>query len=717
MGNGLGILDDSPELEEGEVLEEGEIDPSALAAAAATDWSQASFAMMALLQDFENKHELNNAEKGAAAQEAAVAAVNAAANAGQGTHSSSAARKDNPPFKLRLYFNTSDSHSLGLKKSLLTRGHRWLLVKLSNLKTLHREYSALQSCDLLHLKNALLLPPTNAAEAIAQAEGRAPGAASTSSASATSASSSTNPACVLAGIARQATVPLMLAQFPPHLSSSLNTAQRTAIARALLRKEGFSLVQGPPGTGQLQDTSFQTNPHSCHHSICSFPFLCLLSYVFFSKRTGKTKTIVGMINMLYLQFQAKMFLAGHESSYKPPGSIGGGGAAPLMSRQVSAHSRNALQRSSSTSGTGSSSSSSKQFRLLVCAPSNAAINEIVDRLEGALLDFDGKPVQLNIVRLGAGANKDKMTRNTPRPAAGAAGASGAAAMLPFHERVSLDQLVRDHKASQEAGGGGSGNGGLDGGLADDSAGIAAELASTPLEVLKSRAVAAIRTHQERVSESNRIHARIKEIEILVRQAELEREHELMMVEAGQVPKPAPGGSTVGVASNAGASSGGGSTGDGNALTRLAAYEAELEQLNVKKRAALQAKAEQNRVVALIKASAAAEQRTSLSPMDNLRCALLRRAHIVCTTLSGAGIEMFRNLKLSFSSVIVDESAQSSEIQTLIPLKYNVKRCILGQLFSFIALRLAQGWLSLLLTNALLLCFYVCMCAQSVIRTS
>jgi len=230
-GNGGGLLDD---VADGE-LEEGEIDPAALLA----DWSKAPFAMLALLQDFDNKHELNRAENAAAASAAAQAAsVATAAPAGPSS------RKDNnPPFKLRVFFDTRDVHSLQLKQSFLAPKHRWLMLKLSNLKTLHREYSALQSCDSLLLKNALLHPPTNEAEAkafyrngdassAAQSDGRA-----------------VNPASVLAGVARGATVPLMLQQFPTHLRD-FNEAQRTAIAQALLRREGFCLVQGPPGTGQ-----------------------------------------------------------------------------------------------------------------------------------------------------------------------------------------------------------------------------------------------------------------------------------------------------------------------------------------------------------------------------------------------------------------------------------------------------------------------------------
>ncbi|KAI9275791.1 AAA domain-containing protein [Phascolomyces articulosus] len=50
--------------------------------------------------------------------------------------------------------------------------------------------------------------------------------------------------------------------------------------------------------------------------------------------------------------------------------------------------------------------------------------------------------------------------------------------------------------------------------------------------------------------------------------------------------------------------------------------------------------------------------------------------IVCATLSGSGNEMLTSMGLMFETVVVDEAAQSVEISSLIPLKYDCKRCIL-----------------------------------------
>lgn len=52
------------------------------------------------------------------------------------------------------------------------------------------------------------------------------------------------------------------------------------------------------------------------------------------------------------------------------------------------------------------------------------------------------------------------------------------------------------------------------------------------------------------------------------------------------------------------------------------------------------------------------------------------ADVVCATLSGSGHDMLTSMGLSFGTVIVDEAAQSVEVSSLIPLKYDCQRCIL-----------------------------------------
>lgn len=52
------------------------------------------------------------------------------------------------------------------------------------------------------------------------------------------------------------------------------------------------------------------------------------------------------------------------------------------------------------------------------------------------------------------------------------------------------------------------------------------------------------------------------------------------------------------------------------------------------------------------------------------------AHVICTTLSGSGHEIFQGMNVEFETVIIDEAAQCIELSALIPLKYGCSKCVL-----------------------------------------
>ena len=54
--------------------------------------------------------------------------------------------------------------------------------------------------------------------------------------------------------------------------------------------------------------------------------------------------------------------------------------------------------------------------------------------------------------------------------------------------------------------------------------------------------------------------------------------------------------------------------------------------------------------------------------------IIKKAEIVCATLSGAGAEVLTGQV--FETVIIDEAAQANEPSVLIPLKYSCDHCIL-----------------------------------------
>jgi len=56
--------------------------------------------------------------------------------------------------------------------------------------------------------------------------------------------------------------------------------------------------------------------------------------------------------------------------------------------------------------------------------------------------------------------------------------------------------------------------------------------------------------------------------------------------------------------------------------------------------------------------------------------ILDGAHVLCSTLSGSGHDMFQNLNIEFETVVIDEAAQSIELSALIPLKYGCAKCIM-----------------------------------------
>ncbi|KAJ6151321.1 hypothetical protein N7470_007915 [Penicillium chermesinum] len=56
--------------------------------------------------------------------------------------------------------------------------------------------------------------------------------------------------------------------------------------------------------------------------------------------------------------------------------------------------------------------------------------------------------------------------------------------------------------------------------------------------------------------------------------------------------------------------------------------------------------------------------------------IINGAHVICTTLSGSGHEIFQGMNIEFETVIIDEAAQCIELSALIPLKYGCSKCIL-----------------------------------------
>jgi hypothetical protein len=63
-------------------------------------------------------------------------------------------------------------------------------------------------------------------------------------------------------------------------------------------------------------------------------------------------------------------------------------------------------------------------------------------------------------------------------------------------------------------------------------------------------------------------------------------------------------------------------------------------------------------------------------VDRLQHSYLSEAHIIFSTLSGAGSDLLSNLGRGFDAMVIDEAAQSVELSTLVALRHNVHHCVL-----------------------------------------
>ncbi|GAB5365236.1 hypothetical protein AAMO2058_001039900 [Amorphochlora amoebiformis] len=275
---------------------------------------------------------------------------------------------------------------------------------------------------------------------------------------------------------------------PDIILKPLNKSQQKAIIDAVTGPEGFSLIQGPPGS-------------------------------------GKTRTLVRLVNAF------------------------------LLTNSKSGH----------------------RARVLVCAPSNGAIDEIVERLvrEG-FVDCNGSPIQNPkdwILRLGMPSrpnNRELMS-------------------------VCIDSRIQDMYTTSD------------------------QCNKTPeVEKLKKAKRSAVQKLTKISAEISRIQA-------------------------------------------SGSSAGGNLDGLNDELIRITKTIQEMR----KRLVALKGKGGSNR-----------RKRFSRKHLQMLRQELVNQASIVCATLSGSGMEVLRECRRSFDALIIDEAAQSTETEVLIPLMHGVSRCCL-----------------------------------------
>ncbi|CAO3634803.1 unnamed protein product [Cunninghamella echinulata] len=102
----------------------------------------------------------------------------------------------------------------------------------------------------------------------------------------------------------------------------------------------------------------------------------------------------------------------------------------------------------------------------------------------------------------------------------------------------------------------------------------------------------------------------------------------------------------------------------------------ITRLYEKRRSLVQQRNRQNTIIKEIEEDYRDYSRDLDSSKLRVRKKIIGECDVVCATLSGSGHSILSDMGLVFDTVIVDEAAQAVEVSSLIPLKYDCKRCIL-----------------------------------------
>ena len=477
------------------------------------------------------------------------------------------------------------------------------LVRLDSPVTTMREFTALQRIDGLALLPHLLNP--NPTSAVAATFSPAPLAA---------------PAAGLAPEVAQSFVSTLPEQYRHYLSTHLNAYQLNAVQLCAFnsRQPGFTLLQGPPGTGQ------QPSATMFHDLVVrgSWSHAATLSLCYAASTAGKTKTVVSILNSLHLRAYQSHYSSLIRSLLHVPRSVlaslrhsavGDSPSQPITVDELISDLSH--PPSSSPSALSSSLPSPPRIlpkpRLLVCAPSNAGVDEIITRVlglelpppaKGGFVDGSLTRYSPDIVRIGQGDSVREEVR----------------------ANISLDVLVDAYmKLTAEQ-------------LEARARGAARARAETKRELdqwvqtYRRRWEAVVQ--QRRPSDAEPEPGDVVEPHFLSTVAHLHERLHLATLDAQRCQ------SVLSLYASAGG--GGGAS----------AWSGAPPSLSRERRAAA---------------------------LDRLRLSFLNEAHIVFSTLSGAGLPILSSSQSQpFSALLVDEAAQATELSTLVAFRHNVPHVIL-----------------------------------------
>ncbi|KAJ2440651.1 DEAD-box type RNA helicase, partial [Coemansia sp. RSA 2424] len=297
--------------------------------------------------------------------------------------------------------------------------------------------------------------------------------------------------------------------------------------------------------------------------------------------TGKTKTILGLTGA-------------------------------LLSLAKRSEVKNARWHSESSDEAESTKPKRPNNKLLICAPSNAAVDEIVKRLKSGIRNDDGKTFFPSVVRVGQSDSISSTVRDTT---------------LDFLMDKALNAYSADGESSRIAG---------DKSISDSQSQLLLDIAGRSRREGKVVAQAsAAKEEQATAIESQRV-LRQQLDEVNAEHRELEAQMQSL---------------------------------DPSDISAMSGLREKLWQCTVRRKGIFQKlNSERSR-------AREASQKMDATK-HKIRLQILQRTDILCCTLSGSGHELLTSLGCSFDTVIIDEAAQSVELSCLIPLKYGCERCIL-----------------------------------------
>ncbi|KAJ2816813.1 DEAD-box type RNA helicase, partial [Coemansia furcata] len=261
---------------------------------------------------------------------------------------------------------------------------------------------------------------------------------------------------------------------------------------------------------------------------------------------------------------------------------------------------------------GPSSTKRPNNKLLICAPSNAAVDEIVKRLKSGIRNDEGKTFFPSVVRVGQSDSISSTVRDTT---------------LDFLMDKALNAFSADGETSRIVG---------DKNISDSQSQLLLDVAGRSRKEGKVVAQASTaREEQQTAAESLRV-LRQQLDEVNAENRELDSRMQ------GLDPS------------------------DTVAMSELR----ERYRQCIAKRKGINQKINSER--SRVREAAHKMDATK----HKVRLQILQRTDILCCTLSGSGHELLTSLGCTFDTVIIDEAAQSVELSCLIPLKYGCERCIL-----------------------------------------